>query len=140
MSTLFLLDVWLSSTITRLGVCLHHRMSWQPHIDFICNKANYLLGFLHRNLWHCPSKLKECTCKQLILPALDYCSLIWDPHQHKLIYKLEMVQHQATRFVLNKPWSKHYRNSISEMIYKLNWPSLQTRRKQIFLFKMLNKK
>ena len=37
-----------------LGVCLHHRMLWQPHIDFICNKANHLLGFLHRNLRHCP--------------------------------------------------------------------------------------
>ena len=46
-----------------LGVCLHHRMSWQPHIDFICNKANCLLGFLHRNLRLCPSKLKENTYK-----------------------------------------------------------------------------
>ena len=29
--------------------------------------------------------------KQLILPILDYCSSIWDPYQHKLIYKLEMI-------------------------------------------------
>ena len=42
-----------------IRVCLHHRLSWQFHIDFICNKANRLLGFLHRNLRHCPSKLKE---------------------------------------------------------------------------------
>ena len=69
-------------------------------------------------------------------------SLIRDPHQHKLIHKLEMVQHRAAWFVLNKPWNKHYHNSISEMLHKLNWPSLQTKRKQarlIFLFKMLNK-
>ena len=32
-----------------LGVYLHHRMSWQNHIDFICKKANRLLGFLYRN-------------------------------------------------------------------------------------------
>ena len=31
-------------------VCLHHRMSWKPHIELICNKANCLLGFLYRNL------------------------------------------------------------------------------------------
>ena len=64
------------------------------------------------------------------------------PHQHKLIHKLEMIQHRAARFVLNQPWSKHYRDSISEMLHKLNWPSLQAKRKQarlIFLFKMLNK-
>ena len=56
--------------------------------------------------------------------------------------KFEMIQHLVARFVLNKPWSKHYRDSISEMLHKLNWPSLQTKRKQvrlILLFKMLNK-
>ena len=111
-----------------LGVCLHHRMSWQPCADFICNKANRLLGFLRRNLQHCPSKLKECTYKQLILPTLDYWSSIWDSHQHKLIHKLEMI-HWTAWFVMNKPWMKHYHNSISEMLHKLNWPSLQTKRK-----------
>ena len=65
-----------------LGMCLHHIMSWQPHIDFI---------FLHRNLRNCPSKLKEYTYKQLILSILDYRSPIWDSQQHKLIHKLEMV-------------------------------------------------
>ena len=32
-----------------LGVCLHHKLSWSPHIDCIRNKANHLLGFLKRN-------------------------------------------------------------------------------------------
>ena len=113
-----------------LGVYLHHRMSWQPHIDFICNKANHLLGFLYRNLRHYPSNLKQCAYKQLILPTLDYCSPIWDPYQHKLIYKLEMIQHRAARFVLNQQWSEHHRHSISEMLYNLNWPSLEAKRKQ----------
>ena len=56
-----------------LGVCLHHRLSWQPHIDSICKKANRLVGFLYRNLRHCPNKLKECAYKQMILPILEYC-------------------------------------------------------------------
>ena len=84
-----------------LGVRLHHRLSWQPHIDFICNKANRLLGFLPRNPKHCPTKLKECAYKQLILPILDYCSSIWDPYQHKLIHKIEMIQYRAAWFVLS---------------------------------------
>ena len=33
-----------------LGVYLHHRMSWQPQVDYVCNKANRILGFLWRNL------------------------------------------------------------------------------------------
>ena len=124
-----------------LGVHLHHRLSWQPHIDFICNKANRLLGFLYRNLKRCPTKLRECAYKQLILPILDYCSSIWDPYQHKLIHKIEMIQHRAARFALSQPWNRHHRGSISEMLHKLEWPSLQARRKRArltFLFKILN--
>ena len=28
-----------------LGVQLHHKLSWEPHIDYICSKANRTLGF-----------------------------------------------------------------------------------------------
>ena len=124
-----------------LGVCLHHRLSWQLYIDSICNKANHLLGFLYRNLRHCPNKLKECAYKQMILPILEYCSPIWDPYQHRSIHKIKMIQHRAARFVLNQPWNRQHQDSISEMLQNLKWSSLQVRRKQarlIFLLKILN--
>ena len=75
-----------------LGVCLYYRLSWQPHIDYICNKANHLLGFLYRNLRHCPNKLKECAYNQMIQPILEYCSPIWDPYQQKSIHKIEIYK------------------------------------------------
>ena len=52
-----------------------------------------------------------------------------------------MIQHRADRFVLNQPWNRQHRDSISELLQNLKWPSLQVRRKQarlIFLFKILN--
>ena len=89
-----------------LGICLNHNLSWNPHITQLCNKANRLLGFLHRNLKTSPKHIKEMAYKQLILPLLQYCSTIWDPHQQYLIHKLEMVQHRAARFVLKKTMAK----------------------------------
>ena len=77
----------------------------------------------------------------MILPTLEYCSSIWDPHQHKSIHKIEMIQQRATQFALNQPWSWHHWDSISVLVQNLEWPSLQVRRKQtrlIFLFKILN--
>ena len=68
--------------------------------------------------------------KQLVLPSIEYCCSIWDPYQQYLINKLEMIQHRAACFVLNKPWNRHQRDSITNMLKDLNWPSLQERRKQ----------
>ena len=28
-----------------LGVRLHHKLSWSPHVNHICNKVNHMLGF-----------------------------------------------------------------------------------------------
>ena len=124
-----------------LGVQLHHKLSWEPHIDHICSKANRTLGFLQRNLQHCPTHLRELAYKQFVLPVLEYCSTIWDPHHQKYISKLEMVQHRAARFVLGRPWRRHQRDSITTMLSTLKWPVLYERRRWArltLLYKLLH--
>ena len=52
-----------------------------------------------------------------------------------------MIQHCTARFILNKPWIRHHRESITEMVNELNWPSLKECRKQahlIQLYKIVN--
>ena len=125
-----------------LGVLLDSKLSWTPHINSICNKANCLLRFLRRNLHHCPPHLKQPAYKQIILPSIEYCSAIWDPYQQTSIHKLEMIQHRAARFVLNKPWRRNHKDSITDMLIRLKWQSLENRRRHshlILLFKFVNK-
>ena len=123
-----------------LGVRLHHKLSWSPHVNHICNKANHMLGFLNRNLFHAPHNIREYTYKQLVLPSIDYRSAIWDPYTKNDI--LEMLQHRAAHFVMNKPWYRQCHNvSITEILAELHWPTLQNRRKQaclILMFKIVN--
>ena len=124
-----------------LGVQLHHKMSWHPHVNYICSKTNRLLGFLQRNLQSCPKYLREKSYKQFILPILEYCSTIWDPHHQCSIHQIEMLQHRAARFVLGRPWRRDNCDSITLMLEGLNWPSLELRRKcarLILLYKILN--
>ena len=57
------------------------------------------------------------------------------------IHKVEMIQHRAARFILNKPWHRNERDSIAQMIFELSWPTLQHRRKftrLTLLFKLLH--
>ena len=124
-----------------LGVLIDNKLLWTPHINSICNKANSLLGFLRRNLHQSPPHLKERAYQQIVLPSIEYCSTIWDPYQQTSINKLEMIQHRAARFILNKPWRKNYRDSITDMIQSLNWLSLEKCRRDsrlILSFKFLN--
>ena len=51
---------------------------------------------------------KEYAYKQFLLPSIEYCCAIWDPYHQNDIYKLEMIQHRAAHFVLNKPWIRHH--------------------------------
>jgi len=55
--------------------------------------------------------------EQLLLPSIKYCSSIWDPYHQASIDKLEMIQHHAAQFVLNRPWHRSNQNhdSITDM-------------------------
>ena len=84
-----------------LGVWIDEKLSWHSRVTKTCNKANKMVGFLQRNLKTCPVHLKVQAYKQLVLPILECSAPIWDPHNQTDIQKVEMVQRQVARFVLN---------------------------------------
>ena len=87
------------------------------------------------------SSKKEHAYNQIVLPSVEYCCSIWDPYQQTSIHKLEMLQHRAARFVLNRPWRRNCRDSVTDMLTTLNWQTLEKRREQsrlTLLFKFTN--
>ena len=91
------------SKLLNIGIIIDHHLSWGPQVNHVCNKATRLIGFLQRNLRNCSRALSY---KQFILPVLEYAAAIWDPYHLKDINKIEMIQHRAARFVLNRPWRR----------------------------------
>ena len=125
-----------ATTHPYLGVELSSNMKWDSHINIVTRKAHQMLGFLSRNLRHCPSSIKERAYKALVRPKVEYCSSVWDPPTKNLRDKVETVQRKAARFVSNKPVYKDPKASVTKMIHKLHWKSLDTRRKQAGLTMM----
>ena len=111
-----------------LGVTINKKLSWQPHVDAICKKANKTRAFLQRNLKNCYPEIKEQCYKTYVRPQLEYASVVWDPvgdgNSH-LRHQLEMVQRRAAQFVYDD-WRRE--SSPTRMINHLNWQSLETRR------------
>ena len=56
-------------------------MKYNLHIDNITSKASRVLGFVKRNLRHCPKVVKERAYQSLVLPKLEYSSTTWNPQQ-----------------------------------------------------------
>ena len=115
------------NSATYLGVQLTSDLTWSNHINRTTAKANKQLGFLKRNLPIHNPKLKEMAYIGLVRPILEYCAPVWDPHHKKYINEIEMVQRRAARFALNE---YDRTSSVTEMLNRLNWESLEHRRRK----------
>jgi hypothetical protein len=58
-------------------------LEWSTHISKITKKANTTIGFLRRNLQHCPKECRKNAYISLVRSVLEYGATIWDPYQKK---------------------------------------------------------
>ena len=85
------------------GVTLNGTLTaWSDHIAAITSKANSTLGILRRNLSPCTAAVKDRAYRALVRPQLEYASAAWSPYLVQDCYKLETIQRQAARFVLQR--------------------------------------
>ena len=108
-----------------LGVTLRTNVEWREHIDNIAMKASQTLGFLRRNLKIASNELRERAYLTFVRPLLEYSCSAWDPYMKGSINRIEAIQSRGARFVLNR---YHRTASVTQMIQKLGWPSLQKHR------------
>ena len=110
-----------------LGLTIHKSLSWDTHIDKITKKANSTLAFLGRNISRCPTSIKAQCYSTLVRPTIEYASSVWSPAKKETINKLEAVQRRAARFATG---DYQRTSSVTSMLQKLQWQSLQTRRER----------
>jgi len=131
------LGVTLSSKLTwskhiklekYLGVTLSSKLTWSKHINTICKTAKCHLGLIHRKLRQASPQARHTIYRSTILPKLDYCCAVWDPHHSNDITALDRVQWFAGRVITHQWQSDH-----STLLNSLNWQPLQTRRRLIKL-------
>jgi len=121
-----------------LGVTINNQLSWNNHIDIMCNKANNSIAFLRRNLQISQRHIKANAYTTLVRPQVEYAAVVWDPYTQENQKKIEMVQRRAARYVCNT-YSREA--SVTTMLQELGWRSLLQRRADIrlvFLYKCIN--
>ena len=74
-----------------LGVTISSDLSWTQHIRNTTKAVKRQIGTLHRKLNRATPPARLTIYKSSILPKLDYCASVWDPHQKSLIEELEKI-------------------------------------------------
>ena len=105
-----------------LGVTINDKLSWNNHIDNICNKANSSIAFLRRNLQISQHHIKTNAYFTLVRRQVEYAAMVWDPYTKENIQKIEMVQRRAAPYVC-KNYAKQ-EGCVTEMLQQLGWRSL----------------
>jgi len=122
-----------------LGIEFSEGLKWSTHISKITKKASSTVGFLCRNLSHCPTACRRNAYLSLVRSVIEYGAIVWDPHLQQDIDRLDRVQRQGVRFITGD-YKSRTPGCVTQMMLNQNLPSLQERRKHLrlaFLFKVV---
>ena len=130
-------------TIKYLGVTIDNKLSFKQHILDKTKKATTVLNLIRRNLHFAPRSVKCKAYMSCVRPIIEYASSCWSPTSSKLSNRIEMVQHNAAKFITNQyPRKGHYGDfSITKIIEDLQLETLEARRnnaKLTMAYKIIN--
>ena len=128
-------EIECTSSLNLLGVLIDNKLNFSEHIQQVCQKANCKTGVLSRMKNLVPERTKLHLFKAVILPKLNYCSLVWLFLRASDQRKLERIQEKGLRAV--------FKDSVStyeNLLKKARLPTLRNRRLQDLMVLMFNVK
>ena len=102
-----------------LGLNISSDLKWSNHVNSVCKKASSTLGFIKRNLKHCPETTRHMAYVSLVRSVLEYGATIWDPYLQCDINRLEKVQRRAARFITGD-YTSRTPGCMTNMLESLN--------------------
>ena len=88
-----------------LGITIDAHLTWKEQINRIKNKISRTLGIMTRIRNFVPSPVLKMIYCSLILPYLNYCTLVWGLKTDTS--KLEVIQRKAVRIIDNAFFLEH---------------------------------
>ncbi len=116
-------------------ITFSHDMKWSDHIDSIIQKAFSRLNGIRRLKQVLSRKVKETLYKSLVLPIVEYGSVLFDNCSAALKLRLERLHRNAAVIITGA----FKITSFVKLLDELGWNSLEDRRKlaRLTLFKKI---
>ena len=88
-----------------LGVLTSSTLTWSQQVDYLCNKATKILGYVRRSTLNINDTIvRRRLYLCLVRSQLCYGSQIWALQSVALVKRMESLQRRATKYILNLPF------------------------------------
>ena len=122
-------EICPQQSVKYLGVTIDQDLSWSQHVEIVRKKSLAGLSAVRRASAYLPTATRRLLYNALVLPHLDYCSVVYHSCNISNSNKLERVQNYAMRVILKKP----PRTPSEPLRDALGWTTLQLRRQNRLL-------
>ena len=75
-----------------LGVLIDENLSWSEHINLVTNKISKSVGIICKLKHILPASVLHTLYNSLVLPYLNYCTLIWASNKSYKLNKILLIQ------------------------------------------------
>ena len=103
--------------VKNLGVVMDCSMSMSCQIDQLCKSLTFQLRKISSIRHYLTVEVTKTLVTSLILSRLDYCNSLLVGARSKDICRLQSIQNNAARLILNKKRLAHSR----PLLYELRW-------------------
>ena len=98
-----------------LGITLHQNLSWTAHINAINSKVSKTIGILYKARQYLEISTLRLLYNSLILPYLQYCTIVWASTYKTHLNRLFLYQKRAVRIISHSPPLAHSRPLFNQM-------------------------
>jgi len=114
-----------SDEVKDLGVIITSDLTWNRHVNTISSKVHHVLHNLKFRCSFLPPSVKLSLVNSLVIPHLDYATLVIADLSAYLNTKLQRLQNNALRFTYHSRRDER----LAPYRMKANWLTISSRRK-----------
>ena len=118
-----------------LGILLDDKLTWKPHIDYICNKISKMCGVFSKLRYTASFSLLKSVYYALVASHLQYCNLVWGNAAESIIKALRVIQNRIIRILSFSPFNCRNIQEIYEDLQLMNLEQIHKLAKGKFVFK-----
>ena len=96
-----------------LGINIDNKLTFEQHVDSLCNKASQKLNALARLAHYMSFEQRKLIMNSFITSQFSYCPLVWMFHSRRLNHRINRIQERALRIVY-----RDYNSSFTELLLK----------------------